>query len=56
MKKNTVPTFTETFSVRLTPADAQRVYELANTGNRTCSQTLRMLLEPVLKEPAQRAA
>ena len=55
MKKNTVPTYTETFSVRLTPAEAQRVYELANSGRRTLSQTLRLLLEPALQTPQQAA-
>ena len=55
MKKNTVPTYTETFSVRLTPAEAQRVCEMANTGRRTLSQTLRLLLDPVLHTPQQAA-
>ena len=55
MKKNTVPTYTETFSVRLTPAEAQRVCELANTGRRTLSQTLRLLLDPALHSPQQAA-
>jgi hypothetical protein len=51
MKKNTVRTFTETVSVRLTLAEAQRLYQLASTGRRTLSQTLRILLEPLLKTP-----
>ena len=56
MKKHTCPTYTETFSVRLTPAEAQRVCEMANTGRRTLSQTLRLLLEPALHSPQQQAA
>ena len=54
-KSKPVPQYTETFSVRLTAAEAQRVCELANTGRRTLSQTLRLLLEPVLTTPPQGA-
>ena len=54
MKKNKpVPTFTETVSVRLTVHEAQRLRELSSTGRRTLSQTVRILLEPVLKNPPQ---
>ena len=51
MKKNPVPTYTETVSVRLTPAEARRLYEISAAGRRTLSQTLRIMLEPVLKTP-----
>jgi hypothetical protein len=39
---------TETLSVRLSPDEAKRVFELSVTGRRTVSQTLRMLLERAL--------
>jgi hypothetical protein len=52
MKKNTVRTYTETVSVRLTLAEAQRLSQMATSGRRTTSQTLRILLEPLLKTPA----
>jgi hypothetical protein len=54
-KSKPVPKYTETFSVRLTVAEAQRLCEMANAGRRTLSQTLRLLLEPVLKTPQQAA-
>jgi hypothetical protein len=37
MKKNAVRTYTETVSVRLTPAEAQRLYQMAAAGRRNCS-------------------
>jgi hypothetical protein len=49
MKKNTARIYTETLSLRLTPAEAKRVFELSLAGRRTVSQTLRMLLEPALE-------
>jgi hypothetical protein len=51
MKKNTVKTYTETLSVRLAPPEAQRVFQMAAAGHRTVSQTLRILLESILKKP-----
>ena len=42
-------------SVRLTPPEAQRLYQMAVAGRRTLSQTLRILLEPLLKAPQQGA-
>jgi len=50
MKKNIARIYTETLSLRLTPEEAKRVFELSITGRRTVSQTLRMLLEPALKD------
>jgi hypothetical protein len=47
-KSRPVPTYTETVSVRLTLAEAQRLGELTMAGHRTLSQTVRMLLEPLL--------
>ena len=55
MKKNAIRTYTETVSVRLTPPEAQRLYQMAVAGRRTLSQTLRILLEPPLKAPQQGA-
>jgi len=59
-KGRPVPTYTETVSVRLAPAEAKRLYEMAVAGRRTLSQTLRILLEPLLfqafdqqKQPVQ---
>jgi len=54
-KSKPVPQYTETCSVRLTVAEAQRLYDMANDGRRTLSQTLRLLLEPVLKARQQTA-
>ena len=53
MKRNTVRTYTETVSCKLSLAEAQRLCELAQKGRRTISQTLRILLEPALKTPSQ---
>jgi hypothetical protein len=55
-KRHTVPTYTETLSVRLAPPEAQRVFQLAAAGHRTVSQTLRILLERILKTPPQSTA
>ena len=55
MKKNTVRNYTETLSVRLAPPEAQRVFQMAAAGRRTVSQTLRILLERILKTPPQQA-
>jgi hypothetical protein len=52
-KSRPVRTYTETLSVRLTPAEARRLGELSVAGRRTLSQTLRLLLEPLLKAPQQ---
>ena len=52
-KSKPVPNYTETVSVRLTVAEAQRLYDIANDGRRTLSQTLRLLLEPALHMPQQ---
>lgn len=49
--KNSTPIYTETVSVKLTESQAQRLCELAQKGRRTISQTLRIMLEPVLKTP-----
>ena len=54
-KSKPVPTYTETFSVRLTVAEAKRLCDMAHAGRRTLSQTLRLLLEPALKAPQQAA-
>jgi hypothetical protein len=53
--KHSTPIYTETISVKLTVAQAQRLCELAVAGRRTISQTLRIMLEPVLKTPSQAA-
>jgi hypothetical protein len=50
-KSKPVPTYTETVSVRLTLAEAQRLCQMAAAGRRTLSQTLRIMLEPLLKAP-----
>ena len=55
MKRNTVRTYTETVSCKLSPAEATRLCEIAAKGRRTISQTLRIMLEPVLKTPSQAA-
>jgi hypothetical protein len=47
-KTKIIPTYTETISVRLSVPEAQRLYDLAATGRRTLSQTVRLLLESVL--------
>jgi hypothetical protein len=55
MKRNATRTYTATVSCKLTPAEAQRLCEIAAKGRRTVSQTLRIMLEPVLKTPEQPA-
>ncbi len=47
----TAPVYTETISVRFTVAEAQRLYDLAATDRRTVSQTVRLLLEPLVGVP-----
>ena len=53
--KNTPVELPFVVSVRFSDPDFRRLVVLANTGRRTLSQTLRLLLEPVLHTP-QKAA
>jgi hypothetical protein len=55
MKKNTPVELPFVVSVRFSDPDFRRLVVLANTGRRTLSQTLRLLLEPVLNVPPQAA-
>lgn len=49
--KATAATYTETVSVRFTLGEAERLADIARTGRRTISQTVRMLLESALSAP-----
>jgi hypothetical protein len=53
MKKNTPVELPFVVSVRFSEPDFRRLVVLANTGRRTLSQTLRLLLESDLKTPQQ---
>ena len=55
MKKNTPVELPFVVSVRFSEPDFRRLVVLAQGGRRNVSQTLRLLLEPVLHTPPQAA-